>query len=456
MKRKSVISFLILCLSLLPALGLCEELTAFADSWRSDMNPLFEETYPNVTVRNSLDAPIPISFDQMLVGLLTGESGYDLFYLRYSSGKAKALSDRGYLADLGQSDAIRESVAGMPEVIRQRVTAADGSIFAFPCVLETEDRLMGFNTEVAERLGIQKPETYAEFFDLLARWDSDYEAQAEAAGLCLVDYAFDWIPWRFLSQMIDRYIAGYPDEALRYDTPEFISLMRLYDQYREMLSGLQESIRDPGNGQPWKRALFVYDLPLLMDFDEQERYGGIEPMPLSVTDDPADTVIPVNLRAFSVYGDTPRLALALRYVACRAEGFTPAERILFQGGSDDTPVEHPNYAWQMAFYNAAVQALEASLEAESDEELEAELTQYRLEREDCAYRRYLYTAESIRSYASLTPRLRPMPPVSYDYYVHQPNLKVLLDGFTLGEISVEDFVREFDHVQMMMNLEAQY
>lgn len=282
MRIKCLIPLLILCLTLLPALGRCEELSAFADSWNSEMNPLFEETYPDVTVRNSLDDPIPASFDQMLVGLLTGESRYDLFYLRYASGKAKALSDRGYLADLGQSDAIREAVSGMPEAIRQRVTAADGSIFAFPCVLETEDYLMGFNTEVAARLGIPKPQTYAEFFDLLARWDSDYEAQAEAAGLYLVDDAFGWIPWRFLSQLIDCYIAGYPDDAIRYDTPEFISLMRLYDRRREMLSGLRESIRDPGDGQPWKYALFVSDLPLLMDFDDQENFGGIEPMPLPV------------------------------------------------------------------------------------------------------------------------------------------------------------------------------
>lgn len=48
-----------------------------------------------------------------------------------------------------------------------------------------------------------------------------------------------------------------------------------------------------------------------------------------------------------------------------------------------------------------------------------------------------------------------MPPVSYDYYIHQPNLKALLDSFMLGAISVDDFVRDFDRVQLMMNLEAQ-
>ena len=242
MKLRYSILFIILCVMLFPTLGRCEELTVFADAWNSEMNPAFERAYSDVTVRNSLDEATHVSFDQMLVGLLAGESGYDMFYLRCSNGRAKTLSDRGYLADLGQSELIRQVVSQMPESIQQHIITADGRIFAFPCVLEPEDHLMGFNTEVAEQLGIRKPETYAEFFDLLARWNGDYEAQAENAGLYLVYDMMDWTPWKFLSRMINAYIAGYPDvSAISYDAPEFRLLMQLYDQHREMLSGLRDT-----------------------------------------------------------------------------------------------------------------------------------------------------------------------------------------------------------------------
>lgn len=459
MKFKCAIPCIILCVVLFPILGFCEELTAFADAWNSEMNPLFEQTYPDVIVRNSLDETTYVNFDQMLVGLLAGESDYDMFYLRYSNGRAKTLSDRGYLADLGQSELIRQVVSQMPESIQQHIITADGRIFAFPCVLEPEDHLMGFNTEVAEQLGIRKPETYAEFFDLLARWNGDYEAQAENAGLYLVYDMMDWTPWKFLSRMINAYIAGYSDiNTISYDTPEFRLLMQLYDQHREMLSGLRDNNRALSSGHPWKHSLLITNCPLLMDFDTEENYGGvIEPMPLSITDNPADTVIPVNMYAYSLYADTPRLMLAMRYIECRAASFSPAEHILFQGGSNDTPVEHSNYAGTMAYYHMIIPALEARIEVEGkSEKLLAELEQYRLELEDCIYRRYAYSTQSIRLYASLAGYLRPMPSISYEFYNSQPNTKYLLDSFEQGAISVDKFIRDFDYVQMMMNLEAQY
>lgn len=459
MKFKCAIPCIILCVVLFPILGFCEELTAFADAWNSEMNPLFEQTYPDVIVRNSLDETTYVNFDQMLVGLLAGESDYDMFYLRYSNGRAKTLSDRGYLADLGQSELIRQVVSQMPESIQQHIITADGRIFAFPCVLEPEDHLMGFNTEVAEQLGIRKPETYAEFFDLLARWNGDYEAQAENAGLYLVYDMMDWTPWKFLSRMINAYIAGYSDiNTISYDTPEFRLLMQLYDQHREMLSGLRDNNRALSSGHPWKHSLLITNCPLLMDFDTEENYGGvIEPMPLSITDNPADTVIPVNMYAYSLYADTPRLMLAMRYIECRAASLSPAEHILFQGGSNDTPVEHSNYAGTMAYYHMIIPALEARIEVEGkSEKLLAELEQYRLELEDCIYRRYAYSTQSIRLYASLAGYLRPMPSISYEFYTSQPNTKYLLDSFEQGAISVDKFIRDFDYVQMMMNLEAQY
>jgi hypothetical protein len=90
------------------------------------------------------------------------------------------------------------------------------------------------------------------------------------------------------------------------------------------------------------------------------------------------------------------------------------------------------------------------------EELQAELAQYKLELDDCLARRYEYTSESIRQYASLAEHLRPMPSVSYDYYISQPNTKYLLDSFEQGTVSIDQFVKEFDYIQMMMNLESQY
>lgn len=411
-----------------------------------------------MTVRNSLDEEEHISFDQMLVGLLTGESKYDLFFLRYAGGQAATLVKRGYLADLKQSEILRPMVLQMPPAIQARIMTADGGIFAFPCTLSPINHLMGFNTAVAAELGIQKPKTYAEFFDILARWDTGYEAIAAQKEMYLYDRAV-WTPHSFLSEMLNAYIAGYAEDgAIDYDTPVFEALMGLLDEHRALLSDLRAKTRVMQKGQPWKYVLFITDCPMLMDSDTEESYGGvIEPMPLSITDHPADAVLPIDMSAFSVYADSPDRALSMRYIECCAAAFSPDVRILFEGGSDDTPVERADYEDAIAYYEMIIPAMEKRIAEKGEtEELAEELAMYRREMEDYIARRYAYTSESIRRYAALADSLRPMPSVSYDYYADQPNTEYLLDSFEKGELPPAKFIRDFNHVQTMMNLEAQY
>ena len=106
MKSKFPILLALLLILTIPCFAAGEELNVFADAWNSEMNPSFEKAYPDAAVHNSLEEATYTGFDQMLVGLLTGENSYDMFYLRLSTGRAKTLSDRGYLADLGQSGLI--------------------------------------------------------------------------------------------------------------------------------------------------------------------------------------------------------------------------------------------------------------------------------------------------------------------------------------------------------------
>ena len=115
MKSKFPILLALLLILTIPCFAAGEELNVFADAWNSEMNPSFEKAYPDAAVHNSLEEATYTGFDQMLVGLLTDENSYDMFYLRLSTGRAKTLSDRGYLADLGQSGLITQTVSQMPQ-----------------------------------------------------------------------------------------------------------------------------------------------------------------------------------------------------------------------------------------------------------------------------------------------------------------------------------------------------
>ena len=168
----------------------------------------------------------------------------------------------------------------------------------------------------------------------------------------------------------------------------------------------------------------LYDrLPLLMDFDEAETYEGFEPMPLSITSDPAGAVIHVDMMTLSVCGGAPHADLAMSDAETLASSIGPMERILFAGGADDTP------------------------------ELMEELEQYRLEQADNERMRDLFSSESIHAYAALASYLRPMAPIGYEYFSAQQNTRYLLSAFVGGEMAAEPFIREFEQVQPMMMLE---
>lgn len=454
--KKLFAAMMALCMALAPLSALAEELVMFANAYSSTMNEAFQEAHPEVTIRTNFDADPPVQFDQVLMDLVSRNYVYDLFNLWFSGGQARRLSDRLYLVDLGQSEVIRGAVEQLPEAIRSRVTNDKGEIFALPYTMEAQWGLMGFNTAAGEALGIEKPQTWEDFLNLLANWEYDYADEAEQLGLYLTYDDISLSPRRLFLRMFDEYVVGHADgRRISFATPTFTALMALFDGRRAMLADLYDRLPHlQGSLPPWDRQLIVFNLPLLMDVDDAERYAAFEPMPLSVTADPAEAVIPVDMMTLSVSGGAPHADLAMTYAETLASSMDPMARILFAGGADDTPVEREDYASTARFYERQIAATEMAVEDEGETpELMEELEQYRLEQADNERMRYRFSGESIRSYAALAPYLRPMPPIGYEYFSAQQNTAYFLAAFESGEMPVDQFIREFEQVQSMMMLE---
>lgn len=452
-------AFLCLLLAmLLPLSAVAEELIMFCHSYQSELNRFFQQAYPDVTVRLSSDGGQTSDFDQVLLDMVSRNYVYDLFKLPFSSGEARRLGDRGYLTDLNGSEIIREAVAQMPEGIRQRVTNAKGEVFALPFELSPTQSLMAFNTEIGEALGIEKPRTWAELLELIDSWTYDYADEADKEGYRLIDSAYVLKPERILERMIDAYISVYADGRLiSFSTPEFTALMRSFERCRQSLADLEDPPLMEGSNL-WQRTLIITGYPLLADYDTADMYQGVfEPMALSVTDDPDEAVIAVDMEALSISAGAPHAELAMTYAENLAASMDDLNRILLQGGSDDTPVEWAHYASQKQDYLDWIAEAEQAIE-DGDEEAESLTELIEAWREELTIfeaRRYEYTSESIRQYAALAPCLRPMPAISYQYYDSQQNTRRLLSSFVDGSMAADQFIREFDHVQSMMNLEDQ-
>ena len=458
MKVRRALAVLV-CAALLPATALAEELVMFCDGYSSELNRVFQQEHPEVAVNTQWDMGMSGEFDDVLVNLVSRNYVYDLFKFSFSTGRARRLGERKYLADLAQSEVIREAVQQMPAGIRDRVTNDRGEIFAFPYEISAVNGVMGFNGTVAEALGIEKPETWEELFQLFEDWPYDYADEAEKLGLHLAYNAYDLSAERLFARMFNEYVAAYADgRNISFATPEFTGLAQNYARYREVLAGLWDMLDTQEGNADWRNALIITDFPLLMDSGDAARYGdGYEVMPLSVTADPADAIIPMDLNAISVCAGAPHAELAMVYAESLVASMSDRDRIMFQGGSDDTPV-----VWE--YYESTVREnaeIRARIEAEIAEkgesvELREALEEMDVVDADTERYRYDYASESIRRYAALAPCLRTLPTLSFSYYYEeQQNTRFILSQFLEGRSEVQQFVREFEQVQAMMLMEDQ-
>ncbi|PVB60593.1 ABC transporter substrate-binding protein [Labrenzia sp. 011] len=163
----------LLATTLLAGPALAEDVTLTIESWRNDdlvlwqdkIIPAFEASHPGIKIVFSPSAPA--EYNAILNSKLDAGSAGDLITCRPFDASL-ALYDTGHLADISDL----ENMANFSDVAKSAWQTDDGSAtFCVPMASVIHGFI--YNKEAFEEVGVEVPETEAEFFAVLDKFKED-------------------------------------------------------------------------------------------------------------------------------------------------------------------------------------------------------------------------------------------------------------------------------------------
>ncbi len=277
----------------------------------------FEKTVKEFTNTHSNVELVIRDYQQDIVqSMMSRSSDIDVFVLSISQNDFYPLLERGYMAELTDSQIVSDFVNAMyPKLAK--IAKHDGEVVALPFNLNND--IMGFDTVVFEKLGFTEedvPETWSEYFDFLAEAARRCEGQEGISVFepyyTLRDMRSELFYHIFNDYML--YMLTDPNAVKAFDTPLLRSLIEKYESFDYSVFGLPESYEDLDSR--------VYELShnstLIANYTQVSPYHqtssySMQPMPLALSDD-MEPMIGTYLETIFVNPFSANRDLALEFV----------------------------------------------------------------------------------------------------------------------------------------------
>ncbi len=358
---------------------------------------------------------------------------------------------KGYCADVSDSSVLSSELGKMYEPIEQLLTH-DGHIHGIPSYF-----YMGYYTydpDAWAAAGLSEedvPTSFDEYLDFLEAWTERIKEEPEdEISVCnlfdcelygehsYIEYLVDPLVTNYIMQ------CNYADEPLRFDTPLF----------RDMLERCQRIGTDLYANEPEQKA----ELGLFYD-----RYGMRELthlVPLRMTAD-QPILIKATLNMICVNQRSQHQELAREYLETCVACIEPeVGAYLYR---DAEPVEQPGYMLSMDALQEEIDALEQKLSDSSTtiepielNTMQDELAEKKLKWEEMSTseERYLISPADLELYRNYGDCLYFQPPSIFDPATEEgQNLRQLRDGFSTGNLTVEQFISRLDEMAWILELE---
>ena len=173
MRIKKLAGLLLACLLLIPLAAGAERTLYLGGCIDDRIQRSFMKENPDVVLKFDDEILNP---DEIVTRLLTGDTTADLYHPFVDSTFA-ALVRKGYAMDLSSSGIIAEDVNRMYPNIRRAITNDAGNPVAYPWLLTVDTWKVNITWWRAVFGDEPLPETYAEFFRTMLRWEEDYAEQ---------------------------------------------------------------------------------------------------------------------------------------------------------------------------------------------------------------------------------------------------------------------------------------
>lgn len=436
--------------SLMPARAL-----RIGTSFRDDTMAGFMNAHPDIPI--VLADVNSFSADQLAQSMVSGNDAADIYSLSLSYGSFDQLRQKGYCVDLSNSEVLLNAVKQM----NPDFTASfyqDGKLYAFP---ESASAIgFGYSPSALEKIGLTEddlPKTYLEFIDFAVMWIEDYAD--EYPDLSLFEYNYD-VRNMFIGVIISRYVAytATTGENLNFDTPLMHKLLNKLDSALPKLKELNPEDENQGFGMGFvttsggeTTSLFTESMDLT---PQQYTWGDYKPLllPLDEGLEPAETL---NLQIYLVNPNSECQREAITFLEYLAEHMDETTKIALYP-DENTPVEDPHMARYLADAQKQLEDAKASKETADDADKRNWDDTISMYEDNIAYYEsnlYFVSADAIAQYRSIEPYLH--------VYTNSLYASLSTDGAKLlqryldNEINSDQFIKEFNRIIRMIQLENQ-
>lgn len=428
-----------------------ERALKIATYYKDDTISAFMKAHPEIPVvtqqTDSYDA------EQIAQNMVAGTEASDIYIVNIDWGSFEQLRDKGYCVDMSTSDILMEQVSRMNPAFTSAFFQ-DGKLWAFP--FSTYATGFGYSPSVLEKIGMSEdelPTTLLEYMDFAVNWLDNYAY--DYADLMLLDNVYD-IRGQLFNQVLTSYVSYYAatNQTLDFDTPLMHKLLSKLDEVAPILEEL--------NPEESSGSVITYssdDTPsaLLtgyMDYVPQEYSFNWDYQPLLLSlDEGMDPVVPMSMEVYLINPNSENADMAITFLEFVAQNMKSSMEITLCPDANE-PVEDPNALRSIEEMQKSIADLQADLE-EADEsekrDLEDTIERFQQAVESAQEWKYLISPENIAMYREVEPYI--YVSTSSIYTNITTDGSQLLQRYMDGQISSEQFIKDFNRIIRMMQME---
>ncbi len=396
--------------------------------------------------------------EEMSQFMVSGDDSADVLYLNASSPIFPALREKGYLADLSGSDVLAQFMSSIYPHMTQSLYQ-NGKLIAYPDNVSSST--FGYYSAALEKVGLTEadlPKSLMGLLDFAEMWHNDYAEEFPDIHLFSDAYSL----YEQIFSMILNYQVVACDakgEQVTFNTPAVRELLTRLEQLKPILEDMSMkpdadgsySYSGPFNDDGEPGAMFSTYTNLM-----PERYGHSEwdgtPLLLSLTDDD-EPYVPLDMSLLVINPNSPNKDLAMTYLEFLAQNRHQAEKIALMP-EENTPMENGYYQENKKYVEGIIARTQRAMEKAPEEQKESykdELEWMNLELKRIEEERYAISEEDIADYRAIAPHLTVM---TTNVFSDSEDLQSITKRYLGGQMSAEQFIREFDRIVTMMLMES--
>lgn len=434
-----------------------------AFGWADDVVRGFANSRPDVAVEiaeSKWDA------QDITQEMINGTNAADVYSLSMSSGIFTALRDKGYCLDLSRNEALTAAVGAMYPHLTEQLYR-DGKLCAVPASISANVDF-SYYPYVLEAMGLTEddlPTTWLEMMDFIERWYYDLAPEWED-DFKLIEYGsyFSYesmVSNLFSAQMLSCLGKG---EMLSINHPDFLACLKRLEEIRPLLDdmfGGDDMIGGVsvfyGGGDEYRPTYLFAGYGSVLEnasWSDSDDAWRNEPLMLGLGEE-NEGYIGAYMSVYFINPRSENQDLAVAFLEYALENMEDESRIML--------CPDANEAVEWAYYETNMKEAKASLEQarkameEAEPEEQADMQMWLENAEDYMQyveaRRWAYSTEAIAEYREIADRmvLYNMDWASGD----TTNIQTTMSRYIDGNMTAEQFVKEFDRIITMMQMENQ-